>query len=63
MAGYELPPTENEREYYAQVGRIQEQERVIKVISEWTGHNGKTHYAGINCDTCKLFGKIRGDND
>ena len=33
MSGYELPiQDDNEREYYAKIGRIQEREAVIKIL-------------------------------
>jgi hypothetical protein len=33
MSGYDLPiRDDNEREWYANVGRIQEQERIIKLL-------------------------------
>lgn len=35
MSGYDLPIQDNnEREWYANVGRIQEQERIIKLLED-----------------------------
>lgn len=43
-------------------GKKQEQERIIELLIIETGHNGKTHYEGINCQLCKLIEKIIGGN-
>lgn len=44
-------------------GKKQEQERIIDLLIMETGHNGKTHYEGINCQLCKLIEKIIGDTN
>jgi hypothetical protein len=39
MSGYDLPiRDDNEREWYANVGRIQEKERIIKLLEELQDH-------------------------
>lgn len=43
-------------------GKKQEQERIIDLLIIETGHNGKTHYEGVNCQLCKLIEKIIGGN-
>jgi len=41
MSGYDLPiQDENEREWYANVGRIQERERIIKLLENRTDGSG-----------------------
>lgn len=37
---------------------IKERERVVNVFSIETGHNGKTHYEGIDCWFCKAVEKV-----
>jgi hypothetical protein len=42
-------------------GRELERERIIKILDENTGHNGKTHYEGIDCHWCNVNALIRED--
>lgn len=42
-------------------GKKLEQERIIELLNIETGHNGKTHYLGINCTLCNLIEKIIGE--
>lgn len=44
-------------------GQKREQERIINLIIQETGHNGKTHYEGMYCYICKLIEKIEGEID
>lgn len=54
MAGYDLPIRDNnEREWYANVGRIQERERIIKLL--------ETHDAEIGRDY--LIELIKGETN
>lgn len=40
-----------------------EQERIVKLLIEETGHNGKTHYLGMHCSLCNLIEKIEENDD
>jgi hypothetical protein len=42
------------------VAKMDEQDRVIDIFREASGHNGKTHYEGSDCWFCKA---IEGLND
>lgn len=44
-------------------GRNLERERIIELLIQETGHNGKTHYEGINCQMCKLIELIEKGTD
>lgn len=44
-------------------GRKLEQERIVKLLIEETGHNGKTHYLGMHCSLCNLIEKIEENDD
>jgi hypothetical protein len=37
------------------------QDKVIDIFNEASGHNGKTHYQGIDCWFCKAVEEIRND--
>lgn len=51
MSGYDLPiRDDNEREYYANVGRIQEREAVIKLIESKIKEQEK-HYLALETAT------------
>jgi len=39
--------------------KMDEQDRLIDIFREASGHNGKTHYAGSNCWFCMAVAKVR----
>lgn len=41
--------------------RAEERIRAVDILSEETGHHGKTHYEGINCQTCRIARAIVGE--
>jgi hypothetical protein len=44
------------------VAKMDEQDRIIDLLEEYTGHHGKTHYRGGKCFVCELTTIIKGEN-
>jgi len=39
--------------------KMDEQDRLVDIFREASGHNSKTHYAGSDCWFCKAVAEIR----
>ncbi len=38
--------------------KAEERDRIKEIINKETFHYGKTHYEGINCVVCRIYGRI-----
>ena len=41
--------------------KAEERMRIKDIINKETFHYGKTHYEGINCVVCRIYGRIDDD--
>jgi hypothetical protein len=52
-----------ERQRVAKHAAEKERKRIVKAVSEFTAHSGKTHYVGINCQICRIIDIVEPDSD
>jgi hypothetical protein len=48
---------------YDRIVRADERETVLEIINKRSGHYGITHYEGMNCQMCRVFRIVRGEEE